>query len=80
VGLRVEAVRPDGSRVELIRFHPQPDWARRYWFAHPISLPRGTRLEAVATFDAELLPPGAAPTKPADGATVRLTLDVVRRM
>jgi hypothetical protein len=80
VGLRVEAVRPDGSRVELIRFHPQPDWARRYWFAHPISLPRGTRLEAVATFDAELLPPGAAPTRPADGATVRLTLDVVRQM
>jgi hypothetical protein len=80
VGLRVEAVRPDGARVELIRFHPQPDWARRYWFAHPIALPRGTRLEAVATFDAELLPPGAAPAKPADGSTLRLTLDVVRQM
>jgi hypothetical protein len=79
VGLRVEAVRPDGSRVELIRFHPQPDWARRYWFAHSIALPRGTRLEAVATFDAELLPPGAAPAKPVDGSTLRLTLDVVRQ-
>jgi hypothetical protein len=78
VGLRVEAVRPDGSRVELIRFHPQPDWARRYWFAHPITLPRGTRLEAVATFDAELLPPGAAPPGPADASTLRLTLDVIR--
>jgi hypothetical protein len=78
VGLRVEAVRPDGSRVELIRFRPQPDWARRYWFAQPIALPRGTRLEAVATFDPELLPPGAAPAKPIDGSTLRLTLDVVR--
>jgi hypothetical protein len=80
VGLRVEAVRPDGSRVELIRFHPQPDWARRYWFARPIALPRGTRLEAVATFDPELLPPGASPARPVDGSTLRLTLDVVRPM
>jgi hypothetical protein len=80
VDLRVEAVRPDGSRVELIRFHLQPDWARRYWFAHPIALPRGTRLEAVATFDAALLPPGAAPAKPADDSALRVTLDVVRQM
>jgi hypothetical protein len=80
VGLRVEAVRPDGSRVELIRFHPQPDWARRYWFAQPIALPRGTRIEAVATFDPELLPPGAAPARPVDSSALRLTLDVVRPM
>jgi hypothetical protein len=80
VGLRVDAVRPDGSRVELIRFHPQPDWARRYWFAQPIALPRGTRLEAVATFDPELLPPGAAPARPVDSSALRLTLDVVRPM
>jgi hypothetical protein len=78
VGLRVEALRPDGSRVELIQFHPQPDWARRYWFVHPIALPRGTRLEAVATFDEELLPPGAAPAKRADASTLALTLDVIR--
>jgi hypothetical protein len=78
VGLRVEAWRPDGSRVELIQFHPQPDWARRYWFAHPIALPRGTRLEAVATFDAELLPPGAAPARRADASNLGLTLDVIR--
>jgi hypothetical protein len=77
VGLQVEAARPDGSRVELIRFHPQPDWARRYWFAHPIALPRGTKLEAVATFDPELLPPGAAPARPADISTLGVTLDVV---
>jgi hypothetical protein len=78
VGLRVEAVRPDGSRVELIHFHPQPDWARRYWFARPIALPRGTRIEGVATLDGELLPPGAAPVRPG-ASPVRLTLDVVRQ-
>ncbi len=77
VSLRVEAVRPDGSRVELIRFHPQADWARRYWFEQPIALPRGSRIEAVATFDDTLLPPGAAPPRRADHSALRLTLNVV---
>jgi hypothetical protein len=77
VDLRVEAIRPDGSQVELIRFRPQPDWARRYWFEHPILLPRGSRIEAVAAFEDALLPPGAAPAKPADASTLRLTLNVI---
>ena len=77
VGVRMEAVRADGSRVDLIRFHPQPDWARRYWFEHPIPLPRGSRIEVVATFDDTLLPPGAAPPKRADLSALRLTLNVV---
>ena len=63
VDVIVEAIRPDGSHIELIRFRPQPDWARRYWFERPISLPRGSRIEAVATFADALLPPGAAPAK-----------------
>jgi hypothetical protein len=77
VGVRMEAVRADGTRVELIRFHPQSDWARRYWFEHPIALPRGSRLEAVATFDDALLPPGAAPPRRADLSALQLTLNVV---
>ena len=44
-GVIVTAVAPDGSRRELIAFHPQRDWARRYWFKEPIVLERGTRLE-----------------------------------
>ena len=35
---RVTAVRPNGSREEIIRFRPQPEWARRYWFEKPIAL------------------------------------------
>jgi hypothetical protein len=80
VDLHVEATRPDGSRIELIRFRPQPDWARRYWFEHPIALPRGSRIDAVATFEDALLPPGAAPAKHADASALRLTLNVIPGM
>jgi hypothetical protein len=59
--VHVQAVRPDRSQVELIHLRPRRDWSRRYWFAQPVTLPRGTRIDLVATFDAELLPPGAAP-------------------
>jgi hypothetical protein len=78
--VHVQAIRPDGSRLEVIRFRPQPDWSRRYWFARPFELPRGTKIDVSATFaDAvRLLPPGAgAPPPPPDPSAVRLTLDVV---
>ena len=80
VDLHVEAIRPDGGRIELIRFRPQPDWARRYWFERPIVLPRGSRIDAVATFEDALLPPGSAPAKRADASTLRLTLNVIPAM
>jgi hypothetical protein len=75
----VVAVRPDGSRDELIAFRPRPGWARRYWFAQPIALPRGTRIDVNPTFDENaLLPPGALPqAAPSDPATIRLTLNVI---
>jgi hypothetical protein len=80
-GVQVDAVRPDGSREALIAFHPESAWQRRYWFAEPIVLPRGTRIDVRATFNdtAALLPPGATPIPPQepDPARVRLTLDVV---
>ena len=61
--VRVVAERPDGSRVELISFHPRPDWARRYWFVEPISLPRNTRISVTTKADDEmpLLPLSVAP-------------------
>jgi hypothetical protein len=75
----VRAQRPDAAVIELIRFRPQPDWARRYWFAEPVVLPKGTRLTVDTTFPDPLLPPGAAPLakKRPDAAALRVTLDVV---
>jgi hypothetical protein len=74
----VTATRPDGSKDELIAFRPLPGWARRYWFAQPIALPSGTRVEVVARFDEDaLLPPGAIPAPRVEPTTLRLTLNVV---
>ena len=77
--ISVMATRPDGSREELIAFRPRPGWARRYWFAQPLALPKGTRLEVRTAFDEDaLLPPGTIPSAPpAASSTIRLTLDVV---
>jgi hypothetical protein len=78
VHVTVVATRPNGSREELIAFRPQAGWARRYWFAEPVALPAGTRLEVrVAPDSEELLPPGALPPQPADPSRVRLTLNVL---
>jgi hypothetical protein len=79
--VRVTATRPDGSRIEMIRFRPQPDWVRRYWFDQPVVLPRGSRIQVDATLGAPLLPPGSVPveSKPVDRDSLRLTLDVVGR-
>ena len=79
--VKVVATRPDGTRANLIAFHPRPDWARRYWFREPIPLPRGTTIEVTALFDDEapLLPLSLSPatsTRP-DLSSMRLTLNVV---
>ena len=75
----VVAVRPDGSRDELIAFRPQAGWARRYWFREPIALSRGTRIEARVRLGEALLPPNALAARPqAEPGRVRLTLNVLR--
>jgi len=48
VTLQIEAVRPNGSRIPMIRLTPRPDWQRRYWFERPLSLPRGSRIDVTA--------------------------------
>ena len=76
----VHALRPDGSREELIAFRAQPDWTRRYWLRQPLMLPRGTRIEVVvdADDDPALLPPGAVPRpKATPTRTISLTLNWV---
>ena len=82
VSLQVVAIRPDGSRAPMIRLNTRPDWSRRYWFEHPLSFPRGTRIEVTAKLDdpdmlsAAFGGPAAAPTSP--NGPLRLSLNVVR--
>src|SRR5262252_6059127 len=83
ISLQVEAVKPDGSRVPMIRLNTRADWDRRYWFETPMTLPRGTRVEVTANLqDPDMLSaaftstPGAAATA-ARPSSMRLTLNVV---
>jgi len=83
ISLQVEAVKPDGSRVPMIRLNTRADWDRRYWFDKPMTLPRGTRVEVTANLqDPDMLSaaftttPGAAPAT-ARASAMRLTLNVI---
>jgi len=83
ISLQVEAVRPDGSRVPMIRLNTRADWDRRYWFEKPMTLPRGTRVEVTANLqDPDMLSaaftstPGAA-AAPVPAAAMRVTLNVI---
>ena len=76
----VAALAPDGTRRELIAFHPQREWARRYWFKDPITLERGTKLETTVSIDDETpsLPLSQAPASGRqDSHAFRLTLNVI---
>ncbi len=82
LALQVEAVRPDGGRTPIVRFATRPEWARRYWFAEPLTLPRGTRIEVHGTvLDADLVAAAfggpVSPEKTAGITKVTLALDVV---
>ncbi len=72
--VRVEAVRPDGSREPMLRVDDVPsEWQRRYWFDQPFPLPKGSRVEVIATFD----PDAASPDPGVPGP--RVWIDVVSR-
>lgn len=80
--LKVEAVRPDGSRTPMIRFATRPEWARRYWFAEPLLLPRGSRVEVSGVVtDPDLVAAAfggpVSPEKTAGLTKLTLALDVV---
>jgi len=83
ISLQVEAVKPDGSRVPMIRLNTRADWDRRYWFERPMTLPRGTRIEITANLqDPDMLSaafmstPGAS-VAAARPTAMRLTLNVI---
>jgi hypothetical protein len=83
ISLQVEAVKPDGSRLPMIRLNTRADWDRRYWFEKPLALPRGTRVEVTAHLeDPDLLSAAFTATPGAAAAAVkpsamRLMLDVI---
>jgi hypothetical protein len=79
--VQVQAVLPDGSHAELVRWNSRPDWGRRYWFEKPIALPRGSRIEVVANLDnpdilseAFAVPDAKTPAAP---PPLRLALNVI---
>jgi hypothetical protein len=45
VRVRVDAIRPDGSRTPVAAFVTRAGWDQRYWLARPLDLPKGSRLE-----------------------------------
>jgi hypothetical protein len=83
ITVSVAAVLPDGSQAPMIRLNTRADWARRYWFETPLTLPRGTRINVTANLENPDLLSEAfnsiAPTArpPAAQSPLRLVLDVV---
>jgi mono/diheme cytochrome c family protein len=63
VAVRIDAVRPDGSRLPISGFSTRLGWDQRYWLARPATVPKGTRFDVTTT--------GATP------GPLRLWLDVV---
>jgi len=77
--LEMTVIKPDGTRTPLVHLAVRPDWTRRYWFADPLALSRGSQIQVVAVVNGadSLLPPAAAPTPPqAVNGPVRVTFDV----
>jgi hypothetical protein len=72
VAVRIEAVRPDGSRVPVIGFGARAGWDQRYWLARPLALVKGTRLSVKADAKADIKAAGAA------SSALRIAIDVVR--
>jgi hypothetical protein len=61
-GVILVVTTPGGRQQELIAFHPRPGWMRRFWFAEPVTLPRGTSLSVrVVKGPPSLLPAGPGP-------------------
>ena len=57
--LRVEAVKPDGSRIPILWLRePGTGWPTRFWFESPVGLPSGSQIEATT-----LLKPAAERTR-----------------
>ena len=65
------------------RLNTRADWDRRYWFAEPITLPKGTKVEVVANFeDPDLMSAAFGAPSPAKATIpllpLRLALNIVQ--
>jgi hypothetical protein len=72
--LEITVVKPDGTRTPLIHLAVRPDWTRRYWFAQPLALSRGSTIQVVAVLngaDGACCLRRQAPDAAAGGETVR---------
>jgi hypothetical protein len=49
--VKVTAIRPNGSSLDLIHLLPRPDWNRWYWLPNPIPLPKGSRVDTIGGSD-----------------------------
>jgi mono/diheme cytochrome c family protein len=49
VAVRIEAVRPDGSRLPIGGFATRSGWDQRYWLERPAVVPKGTRFDVITT-------------------------------
>jgi hypothetical protein len=47
--IRIEAIRPDGTRLTIAGLLARAGWDQRYWLTRPVDLPNGTRLELIRT-------------------------------
>jgi hypothetical protein len=78
--ISAEAVLPNGTRTPIIKLNTRADWIRRYWFAKPIALPRGSRIDVVARLeDPDLLSSAFSvpATPPRAAGPIVLHLDVI---
>jgi hypothetical protein len=77
--VRIEAVRPDGSRVPVIGFAARAGWDQRYWLARPLALPKGTRLDVnVVNAVNDVNAVNAVSAAGAGLSSLRLSIDLVR--
>lgn len=77
--LRVEGVRPDGSKQPLLLIRePDPAWPTRYRLEEPLDLPAGSALQVTAALERGA-DSASVPSLFASDAPVRILLDHVRQ-
>jgi mono/diheme cytochrome c family protein len=81
ITVQVQAARPDGSQVPMLRLNTRADWSRRYWLENPVPLPRGSRIEVVANLaNPDLLSEAfgpLAPTRKVEPGPIELVVNIV---
>jgi len=81
--IEVAEIGPSGREVPLLRFTARPNWQHRYWFARPVPLTQGSRIQVRATYQDPALVAdafgGVNKTAAAAPTPLHLALDVAAR-